>query len=96
MKTTTMPINPADIKPGEFTDVPKGYQLDFNSTEPVWIGSEFEDSWATWDFNGYIVFAYDGKNITDLPLAQAVELHRQLTGVLTSVGALPAPEEVAA
>lgn len=95
MKTTT-PIKPTDIKPGEFKAVPEGYELNFDSTNPVWFGPEFEESSVSWDFNGFIVWAYDGENIRDLPLAKAKELHRQLTGILTTMGVIPNPNEVAA
>ncbi|WP_275778962.1 hypothetical protein [Paenarthrobacter sp. Y-19] len=87
---------PAAINAENFKAAPEGYQLDVNSTEPCWLGSDFDDSWASWDFTGFTVWAYDGKSVTDLPLAQAIELHRQLTGVLTNMGALPTPSEVAA
>ncbi|WP_367646020.1 hypothetical protein [Paenarthrobacter ureafaciens] len=97
MKTTTTRTNATDIQPGEFKNVPEGYELNFDSTEPVWFGPTFEESAsAQWDFNGFVVWASDGKNSYDLPLAQAKELHRQLTGILTAMGALPTPGEVAA
>ena len=96
MKTTTH-INPTDIQPGEFKAVPKGYELSFDSDEPVWFGPAFEESaWAQWDFNGFVVWASDGKDAYNFPLAQAKELHRQLTGILTTMDALPTPGKVAA
>lgn len=72
--------------------VPAGYELNFDSTEPVWFGPEFENqSFANWDFQGFevVVIADGGHFAEHMTLERAKEVHRQLDGLLTLMGELP-------
>lgn len=71
--------------------VPDGFELSFDMADPVWFGPMFEESFSQWDFGGVRVWAVvNGDSPTGpMNVAFALELHRQLDGLLSAMGLLP-------
>ncbi|WP_423184298.1 hypothetical protein [Arthrobacter sp. NyZ413] len=87
-------ISVAELDPEvheEQNAVPDGYQLNFDSTDPIWEGPATEGAWARWYYDRGIVVEVlmnNGNTMIAVPIDKARELHRNLTGILEVMGEL--------
>jgi hypothetical protein len=88
-----MSTNSAIMYVERLANTPEGYELCLESEEPIWFGPWFErESFAQWTPDGFRVTAMadGGRFMESMTLELAKEVHRQLAGVLTLMGELPA------